>query len=143
MISALLSTLCCGNSARDVTGPPAQWRNLQFESLPRQSICYYFHRRKLDGTIEKLNAALNQADRIRAGRAAFPSLLYIDYKSIKIAPMGSQARGLYVHKAVNRRKRLWMVGLQGANQADGPAAVELIGHVLWRCGERLEVICGD
>jgi hypothetical protein len=30
-----------------------------------------------------------------------------------------------------------------AHQANGPVAVKLVGDVLWRCGERLEVICGD
>jgi transposase len=129
-----------------------QWRNLPFEHLPWQTICYHFHRWKSNGTIEKLNAALNQADRIQAGRDALPSLLCIDSQSVKLAPMGSEARGLDAHKCVNGRKRQWVVDTQGrvwvvrvhaANEADGPAAVELIGNVLWRCGERLEVICGD
>lgn len=129
-----------------------QWRNLPFDHLPWQSICYYFHRWKLDGTIEKVNAALNQADRIQAGREPLPSLLCIDSQSVKLTPMASEARGCDVHKAVNGRKRqgvvdaqgrLWVVGVHAANEADGPAAVELIGDVLWRCGERLEVILGD
>ncbi|WP_138502073.1 transposase, partial [Spirosoma lacussanchae] len=90
-----------------------QWRNLPFEHLPWQTICYYFHRWKLDGTIEKLNAALNQADRIRAGQEASPSLLCIDSQSVKLAPMGSVARGMDGHKAVNGRKRQWVVDAQG------------------------------
>ena len=43
-----------------------QWRNLPFEGLPWQSVCYYFHRWKLNGTIVQLNAALNQYDRLQA-----------------------------------------------------------------------------
>lgn len=129
-----------------------QWRNLPFEGLPWQTISYYFHRWKLDGTIQRINTALNQADRLRAGRNATPSLLCIDSQSVKASPMSSQARGLDVHKRVNGRKRqfvvdsqgrLWVAGVHAAHEADGPAAVELISDILWRCAERLEMICGD
>lgn len=36
-----------------------------------------------------------------------------------------------------------MARVHAANEADGPTAVEVIGTILWRCGERLERICGD
>ena len=36
-----------------------------------------------------------------------------------------------------------MAGVHSANQADGPAAVSLIGDMLWRAGERLEKVYGD
>ncbi|GAB3990695.1 hypothetical protein GCM10028807_18470 [Spirosoma daeguense] len=33
--------------------------------------------------------------------------------------------------------------VHSADQADGPAAVSLIGYLLWREGERLEKVYGD
>lgn len=57
-----------------------------------------------------------------------------------------------VNKRVNGRKRefvvdtdgrLWVVDVHAANEAEGPAAVPLIGTILWRAGERLEKIYGD
>lgn len=61
-------------------------------------------------------------------------------------------RGLDTHKRVNGRKRqlvvdtqgrLWAVDVHAAHQADGPAAVPLIGTILWAAGERLEKVYGD
>lgn len=129
-----------------------QWRNLPFEGLPWQSVCYYFHRWKQDGTIERLNAALNELDRLRDGRAALPSVLCIDTQSVKLAPMSGEHRGLDAHKRVNGRKRtfvvdtqgrLWVVDVGAANEADGTLGVDLIADVVWRVGERLEKVFGD
>ena len=129
-----------------------QWRNLPFEDLPWQSVCYYFHRWKQDGTIEALNTALNQLDRLQTGREALPSMLCIDSQSVKLTPMSGESRGLDVHKRVNGRKRqlvvdtqgrLWVAQVHAAHEADGPAAVDLIDTLLWRCGERLEKVLGD
>jgi hypothetical protein len=36
-----------------------------------------------------------------------------------------------------------MADVHAANQAEGPAAISLIGDILWRVGERLEKIYGD
>lgn len=61
-------------------------------------------------------------------------------------------RGLDTHKRVNGRKRqlvvdtqgrLWAADVHAAHQADGPAAVPLIGTILWAAGERLEKVYGD
>ena len=38
--------------------------------------------------------------------------------------------------------RLWVVAVHAAHEAEGPAAVPLIGTVLWRTGERLEKVYG-
>ena len=63
-------------------------------------------------------------------------------------------RGMDVNKRVNGRKRefvvdtdgrLWVADVHAANEAEGPAAVALIGTILWRAGagERLEKVYGD
>lgn len=44
---------------------------------------------------------------------------------------------------VDTQGRLWVAAVHPANQADGPAAVSLIGDLLWRAGERLEKVYGD
>jgi hypothetical protein len=66
----------------------------------------------------------------------------------------STARRLYAWEVI-RFCRPYFIGRQvwarltssaavhPANQADGPAAVSLISHLLWRAGERLEKVYGD
>ena len=63
-----------------------------------------------------------------------------------------QDRGFDPHKCVNGRKRqllvdtqrrIWVAGVHAAQHGDGPAAVELIGDLLWRVGERVEKVGGD
>jgi transposase len=129
-----------------------QWRNLP-EGWPNwQAVYYYFGRWKQDGTFERINLALNQLDRKRVGKEAYPSVLSIDTQSVKLNPMIGEYRGTDAHKRVNGRKRqlvvdtqgrLWLAVVHPANQADGPAAVSLIGDILWRVGERLEKVYGD
>ncbi len=61
-------------------------------------------------------------------------------------------RGFDPHKCVNGRKRqlfvdtqgrIWVVGVHAAQQGDGPAALELVGDLLWRVGEGVEKVFGD
>ena len=108
LFSANLSTIYgvssiqfCGSYARAVTGPPERWRNLPYEDLPWQSVYYYFHRWKTDGTFEELNIALNKLDRLQANREALPSVVCVDSQSVKLAPMIWEEPGLDVHKRVN------------------------------------------
>lgn len=44
---------------------------------------------------------------------------------------------------VDTQGRVWVVAVHGANKAEGPAAIPLIGDILWRAGERLEKVYGD
>ena len=129
-----------------------QWRNLPEEWPDWQAVYYYFDQWKQDGTFEQINAALNQLDRKRVGKDSHPSALCIDAQSVKLNPMICEYRGMDVNKRVNGRKRefvvdtdgrLWVVDVHAANEAEGPAAVALIGTVLWRAGERLEKVYGD
>nr|WP_245877746.1 IS5 family transposase [Spirosoma fluviale] len=129
-----------------------QWRNLPEEWPNWQAIYYYFEQWKQDGTFERINLALNQLDRKGVIKEACPSVLCIDAQSVKLNPMICEYRGLDANKRVNGRKRLFVVDTQGrlwvaavhaANQAEGPAAILLIGDILWRAGQRLEKVYGD
>jgi transposase len=141
-----------GCFAPAVTGPPERWRNLPPDWPHWQAVYYYFDRWKAKGTFEQMNAALNQLNRVNAGREAYPSALCIDSQSVKLSPLINSYRGTDPHKRVNGRKRtfivdtqgrLWLVDVDAANQADGPLAKQLIVSILWRVGERLEKIFGD
>lgn len=129
-----------------------QWRNLPEEWPNWQAVYYYFEQWSHDGTFERINLALNQLDRKQVAREGFPSVLCIDTQSIKLNPLIGEHRGTDANKRVNGRKRqlvvdtqgrLWVAAVHPANEADGPAAVGLIGDILWRAGERLEKIYGD
>jgi transposase len=129
-----------------------QWRNLPEEWPNWQTVYYYFRRWKQDGTFQRINIALNQLDRKRVNKEAYPSVLCIDSQSVKLAPMIWEDRGMDANKRVNGRKRqfvvdtqgrLWLADVHPANQADGPSAVRLIGDLLWQVGERLEKVYGD
>ncbi|WP_338869875.1 transposase [Spirosoma sp. SC4-14] len=63
-----------------------QWRNLPEEWPNWQAVYYYFDRWKQDGTFERINLALNQLDRKRVGKEAYPSVLSIDTQSVKLNP---------------------------------------------------------
>ncbi len=129
-----------------------QWRNLPEEWPNWQAVYYYFQQWKQDGTFERINLALNQLDRKRVKKEAYPSVICIDSQSVRLNPMICEYRGTDAHKRVNGRKRqfvvdtqgrLWITDVHPANQGDGPAAVSLIGDMLWRAGERLEKVYGD
>jgi len=85
-------------------------------------------------------------------KEAYPSVLCIDEQSVKLQPMICEYRGTDANKRVNGRKRsfvvdtqgrLWVVAVHAANEAEGPAAISLIGDILWRAGERPEKVYGD
>lgn len=129
-----------------------QWRNLPDEWPNWQTVYYYFRCWKRDGTFQRINVALNQLDRKRVGKEAYPSALCIDSQSIKLAPMIWENRGIDANKRVNGRKRqfvvdtqgrLWLANVHAANRADGPSATSLVGDLLWLVGDRLEKVYGD
>ncbi len=134
-----------------------QWRNLphKCDKWPHwQAVYYYFEPWKTTRTFERMNIALNQADRLQQGRHANPSAFCIDSESVKLAPFVCAFRGLDPHKCVNGRKRkrqfvvdtqgrLWAVAVHAANEADGTGGMPVIGDLLWAAGERLEKRYGD
>jgi transposase len=116
-----------------------QWRNLKHPIVPWRSVYYYFRKWKTDGTLERLNATLNQQERIRQGKAATPSLVCIDSQSVKSVAFVSQHKGIDGNKCVNGRKKhlivdtlglVWGVVVHAADVADGAKAHLLVEHCL-------------
>jgi transposase len=56
----------------------AQWRNLDSRYPKWQSVYYHFYRWSHNGTIDRLNRALNCLVRLEAGRAALPGLMGVN-----------------------------------------------------------------
>ena len=64
------------------------WRLLPHEFPPWQTIYHYFRLWRLNGTWERLNAALRERLRTRAGRDPQPSAGIIDSQSVKTTGVG-------------------------------------------------------
>ena len=89
-----------------------QWRLLPREFPPWQTVYHYFRRWRLDGTWERLNAALVAQLRIRAGRDPQPSAGIVDSQSVKTTGVGG-IRGYDGGKKLSGRKRHLLVETQG------------------------------
>jgi putative transposase len=89
-----------------------QWRLLPREFPPWQTVYHYFRRWRLDDTWERLNAALVQRLRVRAGRAPQPSAGIVDSQSVKTTGVGG-IRGYDGAKKLSGRKRHLLVDTQG------------------------------
>lgn len=71
-----------------------QWRNLPSDFPKWQSVYYYFRKWKNNGSIEKMNTALNIAERQRQGAEPSPSILSIDSQSVKKGFFVSEETGI-------------------------------------------------
>jgi len=116
-----------------------QWRNLDKEYPPWQSVYYYFRVWKANGTLLCINAALNKNEREVQGKEDTPSLVCIDTQSIKAAPFIKEEKGIDGNKRVNGRKRhilvdtlglIWAVIVHAADIHDGKRSHQLVEHVL-------------
>lgn len=121
-----------------ITRTGAQWRNLDSQFPSWSAVYYYFDRWTEDGTLERINLALNMLERIQAGRTATPTLGIADSQSIKLAPMIVEHRGTDGNKRVNGRKRhllvdvlgrIWKTQVHAANVHDSPGGVGLLENV--------------
>ena len=79
------------NAAMDVLGEGCRWRSLPHEFPPHGTVCYYFHRWRRAGLLERANDALRRRVRKAEGRDEEPSLAILDSQSAKAEKGGTGA----------------------------------------------------
>ena len=67
------------------------WRLLPHEFPPWQTVYHYFRIWRMDGTWERINAALRERVRVRAGRDPQPSGAILDSQSVRTTEKGGLA----------------------------------------------------
>ena len=118
---------------------------------PWSAVYYYFRRWQRNGLWQTLTDAVNQADRLAAGRPATPSLVCPGVQSVRLAPRIFEHRGLDGGKHVKGRKRQILTAVQGrilacrVHAANGYDGVEALSSLPARPtrGARLLTVVTD
>jgi putative transposase len=89
------------------------WRLLPRDFPPWKTVYDWFRKWRLDGTFERLNAALREKLRAHSGRNPLPSAAIADSQAAKTTGVGGEQRGYDGGKKVRGRKRHLLVDTEG------------------------------